>query len=116
MSTAKYVHQKWAYLLTLTGPLVALDRLGSSRVLPPQNRIQCSRGIAILQRAGVARRLSRIRLQFRYVELWLHVCIDGLFSQFKIVRIWFQCNYCSDFPKGTIFPWPRQLRPTGEDN
>jgi len=36
-------------------PLVALDRLGASGVLPPTNRIQCSRGIAILQSAGDTR-------------------------------------------------------------
>jgi len=55
-------------------PLVATHRLGSRGVLPSWTRVQCPRGLALLQGARAARGLPRVRLLARHLESRLHVC------------------------------------------
>lgn len=56
---------------------VTVNRLGFGRVLSPENGVQRTGSLPILQGSGATSRLPGIRLQSGHVELWLHVCVDG---------------------------------------
>jgi casein kinase II subunit alpha len=70
-------HLQHYVLLMKLRSSAAPHRLGPGRVLPSEDRIQCTSGVAILQGPRATCRLPRVRLQPGPVELWMHVRFNG---------------------------------------
>jgi hypothetical protein len=91
----------------------------------PGHGVQRPSRIALLQGAGTARRLPRVRLQSRHVEFGLHVRFDGQSPLSSFSSSSSPSSLCADrlsswlgwvdLPQRAVLPRTRQLRPASQD-